>query len=164
MDLAPVALATPEASALDVVVEAAEAPKAPMPVAVITLLSSPPTPSTVVSPTPSIILDRAAAELGRLREDLRGADPRLVAGRLELAFGWVRSDASVRAALSQAATAFDEEKLATSQAKAARDTALGDAADARGRWKMLEDELQGLCDELAKEVRDRQEKEKEMKT
>ena len=40
---------------------------------------------------------------------------------------------------------------------------MGDAADAQGRCKPLEDERQGLRDELAKEVRSRQEKEKEMK-
>lgn len=85
-------------------------------------------------------------------------------GRLELVSGWVRSNASVQAALSQAATAFDEEKLATSQAKAACEAALGDAADARGRCKTLEDELQGLRDKLTKEVRSHKEKEKEMKT
>ena len=61
---------------------------------------SPPIPLVVVSPTPSAILDRAAAELDRLRKDLLGADPRLVAGRLELVSGWVCSDASVRAVLA----------------------------------------------------------------
>ena len=56
--------------------------------------------------------------------------------------------------------ASDGEKQAASQAKAARDAALGDAAAAQGRCKALEVELQGLRDELAKEVRGRQEKEK----
>lgn len=88
----------------------------------------------------------------------------MVAGRLELASGWVRSDASVRAALVQAVTACDEEKQAILQAKAARDAALGEVADFRGRCNALESELQGLHDELAKEARDRQEKEKEMRT
>ena len=41
---------------------------------------------------------------------------------------------------------------------------MGDAADARGCCKALEVELQGLRDELTKEVRGRQEKEKEMNT
>ena len=58
---------------------------------------SPPTPSAAVSLTPSAIVDRAVAELDQLRQDLLGADPRLVAGRLELASGWVRSDGSIRA-------------------------------------------------------------------
>ena len=57
----------------------------------------------------------------------------------------------------------DEERRAANQAKAARDAALGDVANARGRCKTLEAELQGLRDELAKEVRSRQEKENEMK-
>ena len=46
----------------------------------------------------------------------------------------------------------------------ARDAALGEAADAQGRCKSLESELQGLWDQLAKEVCIRQEKEEDMKT
>ena len=65
-----------------------------------------------------------------------------MAGRLELASGWIRSDASIRAALVQASTACDEEKQAVLGAKAARDAALGEAADAQGRCKALESELQ----------------------
>ena len=129
----------------------------------VTVPSSPPTPPTAASPTPSTILDRAAAELDRLRQDLLGADPHLVAGRLELASGWIRSDASIRAALVQASTACDEEKLAVLEAKTARDAALGEAADAQGRCKALESELQGLQDQLAKEVRICQEKEEDLK-
>ena len=40
---------------------------------------------------------------------------------------------------------------------------LGEAADARGRCKELESELQGLQDQLAEEVRIRQEKEEDLK-
>ena len=86
-----------------------------------------------------------------------------MAGRLELASGWVRSDASVRAALAQAVTACSREKQAILEAKAARDAALGEVADVRGRCKVLESELQGLRDQLAKEARVRQEKEEDMK-
>ena len=57
----------------------------------------------------------------------------------------------------------DGEKQAANQAKSARDAALGDAAAAKARCEALETELQGLRDELAKEVHGRQEKEKEMK-
>ena len=60
--------------------------------------------------------------------------------------------------------ASEDGKQATSQAKATHDVALGDATNVWSHFKALEDELQGLRDELAKEVRDRQEKEKEMKT
>ena len=107
---------------------------------------SPPTPPAAVSPTPSAILDRAVAELDRLQQDLVGADPRLVVGHLELASGWVHSDTSIRAALVQASTACDEEKQAVLEVKAARDAALGEVVDIRGRCKALEGELQGLRD------------------
>ena len=40
---------------------------------------------------------------------------------------------------------------------------MGEVADVRGRCKALESELQGLHDQLAKDARDRQEKEEEMK-
>ena len=86
-----------------------------------------------------------------------------MAGHLELVSSWVRSDASVRAALSQAVMASEEEKQVTSQAIAARDAALKDASTIKGHCKALEDEMQGLRDELAKEVSDRQAKEEEMK-
>ena len=109
------------------------AQQAPPQDTVVMLAPSPPTPSTTVSLTPPTVLDRAAAELDRLQQDLVGADPRLVAGRLELASGWIRSDASIRAALVQASTACDEEKRAVLGAKAAREAALGEAADVRGR-------------------------------
>mgnify|MGYP005832243157 CR=1 FL=1 len=98
-----------------------------------------------------------ALSQGPDRHDLLGADPCLVAGRLELASGWICSDASIRAALVQASTACDEERQAVLEAKAARDAALGEVVDVRGRCKALEDELQGLRDQLAKEVRLRQE-------
>ena len=109
--MAPLTL---EAPALDVVAEVAKAHELPVSQAVITLPSSPPAPLVPDSSASSAALDRAADELSRLREDLQGADPRLVAGRLELVSGWVRSDASVRAALSQAVTASEEGKQVTS--------------------------------------------------
>ena len=78
------AQATLEASSPDATATVIGAQKVPTHGAVITLPSSPPTAPTAISPTPSTVLDRAAAKLDRLREDLQGADPRLVAGRLEL--------------------------------------------------------------------------------
>ena len=152
------AQATPKVPLPDAATTAVGAQQASPQDVVVALPPSPPTPPTAVSPTPPAVLDRAAAELDRLREDLQGADPRLVAGCLELASGWVRSDASVRAALAQAATACDEEKQAILEAKAAHDAALGEVADVQGRYKVLEIELQGLRDQLAKEARVRQEK------
>ena len=97
---APVAPLTLEASALDAIAEATKAQELPVSQAVITLPSSPPTPLVPDSSASSAALDRAAAKLGRLQEDLQGANPRLVAGRLELISGWVRSDTSILAALS----------------------------------------------------------------
>ena len=48
--------------------------------------------------------------------------------------------------------------------KAARDAALGEAADAQGRCKALESELEGPWGQLAEEVHIRQEKEEDLKT
>ena len=73
-----------------------------------------------------------------------------MAGRLELISGWVHSDTSVRAALSQAASASEEEKQAATQAAAACDAALNDATVAQDRCKALVDELQGLPTSLPK--------------
>ena len=82
---------------------------------------------------------------------------------MELASGRVRSDASIRAALVQASTACDEEKQAVLGAKAACDTALGEAANARHRCEVLESKLKGLRDRLAEETRLRLEQEDGMK-
>ena len=133
---------TPEVSLPAAATTAVGAQQTPPQDAVAALPPSPSTPPTAISPTPPAVLDRAAAELDRLRQDLLGADPRLVAGRLELASGWIRSDASIRATLVQASTACDEEKHAVLEAKAARDAALGEVVDVRGRCKALEGELQ----------------------
>ena len=90
--MAPLTLEVP---ALDDVAEVAKAQGFPSSQAVITLPSSPPIPPDPVSSPSSAALDRAANELSWLLEDLRSADPCLVAGRLELASGWACSDASV---------------------------------------------------------------------
>ena len=57
----------------------------------------------------------------------------------------------------------DEEKKVVLEAKAARDAALGEVVDVRDLCKALEDELQGLRDQLVKEVRLRQEQEEGVK-
>ena len=90
---------TPEVSLPDAIAIAVGAHQVLPQDAVVTLPSSTPTPPTAVSPTPSTVLDHAAAELDRLRQDLLGADPHLVAGRLELASGWICSNTSIRVAL-----------------------------------------------------------------
>ena len=141
--MAPLTL---ESTALDAAAGATKAQGVPSCQAVITPPSSSPTPPVPASSASSAtILDQVASELSQLREDLLSADPRLAAGRLELASGWARSAASVRAALSQAVAASEGEKQAANQAKAARDAALGSC-------KALEVKLQCLRDELAKEV------------
>ena len=106
--MAPPAPEVPAPGAAD------EVPAAPEPVISQTLvmMSPPPTaaPPLLGSFAPAAVLERALSEMTQLQADLLGADPRLVAGRLELASGWVHSDASVRAALSQAVTVCDEER------------------------------------------------------
>ena len=89
----------------------------------------------------------------RLQADLLGADPRLVAGRLELASGWLHSDLAARATLSQAAAASEKEKQSAANIAADREMALKDAKAARDRYQMLEDELQGLRTKHAEEAR-----------
>ena len=79
------AQATPKVPFPDAAATAVGAQQAPPQDTMVTLPSSPPTPPTATSPT--TILDRAIAELDRLRQDLLGVDPCLVAGRLELASG-----------------------------------------------------------------------------
>ena len=103
---------TPEVSLPAAATTAVGARQTPPQDAVAALPPSPPTPPAAVSPTPSAVLEHATAGLDRLRLDLLGADPRLVVGCLDLASGWVRSDASIREALVQASTACDEEKQA----------------------------------------------------
>ena len=98
----------------------------------------------------------------QLQADLLGADPGLVAGRLELASGWLHSDLAVRATLSQAAAAAEKEKQSAADAAADRETALKDAKAARDRCQVLEGELQSLRDQHAEEARGRLAKEEEV--
>ena len=108
--MAPLTL---ESTALEAATGAAKAKGVPSCQAVITPPSSshaPPVPAS--SASFAAILDQVASELSQLQEDLLSTDPRLAAGCLELASGWARSAASVRAALSQAVAASDGEKQA----------------------------------------------------
>nr|XP_040258269.1 actin cytoskeleton-regulatory complex protein PAN1-like [Aegilops tauschii subsp. strangulata] len=92
-----------------------------------------------------------------LREDLQGADPRLVAGRLELVSGWLHSDVSIRAATSE------KDKQVAAQASAAREVALKDVEAAQDRCRVLEAELKTRCSERAEEARGRKAEEEKMK-
>ena len=77
----------------------------------------------------------------RLQADLLSTDPRLVAGRLELASGWRHSDLAVRAALGQATAASEKEKQGAANASADREAALKDTKAARDHCQVLEGEL-----------------------
>ena len=96
------ALLAPEAPAPGSAAGASEAQELPASQAMVTI-PSPPPPAAPLIPSPSAsldVLERAFLEMTRLREDLQGADPLLVAGILELVSGWLHSDVSVQAALS----------------------------------------------------------------
>ena len=82
--------------------------------------------------------------MAQLQEDLQGTDSHLVAGRLELVSGWLHSDVSVRATLSQAVAASEKEKQATAQAAAAREVALKDAEAAQDRCRSMAAELESV--------------------
>ena len=120
-----------------------EVPKAQEPLISQALVTtSPPPPAAPLAPgssASSAALERVLSEMAQLREDLLGADPRLVAGRLELASGWLHSDSAVRASLSQAAEASEKEKQAAAKAAADREVALKDAEAACGCCRELED-------------------------
>ena len=92
------ALLAPEVLLLNAV---AEVPKAQEPPVSQAMAMLPPPPSTaplVPSHYASLdVLERALFEMAQLREDLQGANPRLVAGHLGLISGWVHSETSVRA-------------------------------------------------------------------
>ena len=83
---------------------AEEVPAAPEPAVSQALVTASP-PPLAVPPFPgssafAAVLERALLEMTQLQADLLSADPRLVAGRLELAYGWLHSDLAVRATLS----------------------------------------------------------------
>ena len=159
--MAPLAPEVPVLGAAD------EVPAAPKPVVsqALVMMSLPPTAASPLrgSSAPAAVLKRALSEMTQLQADLLSADPRLVAGHLELASSWLHSDLAVRAALSQAAAASEKEKQSAADAAADREMVLKDAKAARGRCQVLEDELQSLRDKHAEEARCRQAKEEEMK-
>ena len=102
--------------------------------------------------------------LTQLRSDLQGVDRRLVAGRLELISRWLRSDASIRAALGQAMVASEEGKRAVDLAAATREVALRDAEDAKERCQVAGAELESLCNERDVEAHQHGAQEDKLKT
>ena len=83
---------------------AEEVPAAPEPAVSQALVTASPPPTAVPpllgSSAPAAVRERALLEMTQLQADLLSADPRLVAGRLELASGWLHSDLAVCATLS----------------------------------------------------------------
>nr|XP_020157470.1 atherin-like [Aegilops tauschii subsp. strangulata] len=105
----------------------------------------PPPPISPLACDPSAspnALEEALSALTQLRDDLQGADLRLVVGHLELISGWFHFDVSVRAALGQAAAASEEDKRAAGHASAALEAALKDAAAAKERSRVAKVELE----------------------
>ena len=142
--MATLALEVPTLGAAD------EVPAAPEP-AVSQALMTVSLPPTAASPlpgpsAPATVLERALSEMTQLQADVLSADPRLVAGLLELASGWLHSDLAVRAALGQAAAASEKEKQGAANASADREAALKDAKAARDHCQVLEGVLQSLRD------------------
>nr|XP_020174388.1 uncharacterized protein KIAA0754-like [Aegilops tauschii subsp. strangulata] len=156
----PKASSAPEALVPSSPVEAPQAPEIPASSSTaINLLvlatTLPPsfTPPSVRDPSASPnVLEHALSALTLLREDLQGTDRRLVAGHLELISGWLHSDASVRAALSQAVAASEKDKQAVAQAAASREVALKDAGAAQDRCWALEAKLETMHNESAAEA------------
>nr|XP_045090175.1 actin cytoskeleton-regulatory complex protein PAN1-like [Aegilops tauschii subsp. strangulata] len=148
---APVAPLAPEAPVSGSAAEISKAQETPVSQAMVTVPSHPP-PAAPLIPGPSaspVVLERALLEITRLREDLQGADPLLVAGGLELVFGWLHSDVS--------------EKQAAAQAAAACVAALKDVEAAQDHCRALEAELKTLRSECAEEARSRKAEEEKMK-
>ena len=98
-----------------------------------------------------------------LQEDLQGTDRRLVVGCLELISGWLHSDVSVWATLSQAAADSEKNREAVAQSVAACEVALRDAEAAKDRCRLLEAELETAWRERTKEARGRKAEEQKMK-
>ena len=122
MESAPMAPLAPEVPASGAADEVPAAPELVISQGLVTA-SSPPTaaPPLPGPSAPTAVLEHALPEMTQLQADLLGADPRLVAGRLELASGWLHFDLAVRAALGQAAAASEKEKLSAADAAVDRE-------------------------------------------
>ena len=86
---APEAPLTQEVPASGSGAEVKEAQELPASQAMVMTPLPPSAPLLPGSSASSAVLEHALSEMTQLREDLLGADPRLVAGRLELASGWL---------------------------------------------------------------------------
>nr|XP_020148407.1 atherin-like [Aegilops tauschii subsp. strangulata] len=152
---APVAPLALEAPVSGSAAKVSKAQKPPVSQAMVTI-PSPPPPTAPLIPSPSAspnVLESALSEMTRLREDLQGADPLLVAGRLKLVSGWLQSDVSIWAVLSQAMSTSEKEKQAAAQAAAACEAALKDVEAAQDHCRALEANLKTLRNERAEEAR-----------
>ena len=93
--------------------EVQEAQELPASQAMVTTTPLPPPSAMLLAPGSSAspdVLERALSKMVRLREDLQSAEPLLAAGHLGLVPGWLHSDVSVRAALSQVEATSEGEK------------------------------------------------------
>ena len=110
---APLTREVPESSSGAEVQEAQELPASQ---AMVTMTPLPPSSAMLLTPGSSAspdVLEQALSEMAWLREDLQSAEPLLAAMRLELVSGWLHSDMSVWATLSQVTTTFEGEKRAS---------------------------------------------------
>nr|XP_020190664.1 atherin-like [Aegilops tauschii subsp. strangulata] len=162
---APVAPLAPDVPTPSLVAETAKAQEPPSSQDMVT--TTPPPPSAaLLLPGPSAspdVLERALSVMTLLREDLQGTHRRLAAGRLELVSGWLHSDVSVRATLSQTTADSEKDNEAVTQAVAAREVALKDVEAAKDRCRLLEAKLENARRERAKEARGRKAEEEKMK-
>ena len=124
--------------------------------------ASPPLPSAWPShgaPAPSGTLEEARAALDLLQGELQGPDCRLTQGRLGLISGWLKADASVRAAWGSA----EEAQKALGVATTTRDLARQEATEAEKQCRMAEADLKALQDRQAAQASQLQEREEKLK-
>nr|XP_020195989.1 uncharacterized protein LOC109781799 [Aegilops tauschii subsp. strangulata] len=162
------ALEAPDLSSPDEVLEASEplALSAASASPVLTLGPSPPpsiTPQVRDSSAAPGVLEEALSVLDQLRGDLQGPDRRRASGRLQHILGWLRADASVRAAWDQAVAALEEGQQVVGLAAAARDMAEKDAKAAKEHCHAAEAELKSLRDKQATQARQLEMQEEKLK-
>ena len=128
MESSPMAPLAPEVPVLGAADEVPVVPGSGVSQALVTMSLPPTAASPLPGPSaPGAVLEHALAKMTQLQVDVLSADPRLVAGRLELASSWLHSDLAVRAGLGQATAASEKEKQGAASAAADHETALKDA-------------------------------------